>query len=376
MPVSTPTASSAAAPAPAVRLAPAIGSLILLRGAMDAAYRAPLPFLIYIAAAFGADPAQAGWLAVALSAAGLVAPVIGVLEGWLGRRMTTILAAGGFIAACGLMPFAPSFSSVLVLYLAVGVTKALFTPQTQAFVGEAVPYERRGAAIGFVELSWALGWIIGVPVFGFLIERATWWAPFIAFGLAGLFCGPVEEAWSKAADLSARLHIRYVDRPFHTVLSCAPPMYDDLWVGGKCMYKLEPVVADGGRLIIYAPHITEVSHTHGAILDEIGYHVRDYFVRQWDRFRNYPWGVLAHSTHVKGIGTFEDGVERPRIEVILATGIPQERCRRINLGYMDPATVRVEEYRNREDEGILYVPKAGETLYRLKAGESAPGGTR
>jgi len=186
MPVSTPTASSAAAPAPAVRLASAIGSLILLRGAMDAAYRAPLPFLIYIAAAFGADPAQAGWLAVALSAAGLVAPVIGVLEGWLSRRMTTILAAGGFVAACGLMPFAPSFSSVLVLYLAVGVTKALFTPQTQAFVGEAVLYERRGAAIGFVELSWALGWIIGVPMFGFLIERATWWAPFIAFGLVGL----------------------------------------------------------------------------------------------------------------------------------------------------------------------------------------------
>lgn len=195
-------------------------------------------------------------------------------------------------------------------------------------------------------------------------------------GLAGLFCGPVEEAWSRAADLSARLHIRYVDRPFHTVLSCAPPMYDDLWVGGKCMYKLEPVVADGGRLIIYAPHITEVSYTHGAILDEIGYHVRDYFVRQWDRFRSYPWGVLAHSTHVKGVGTFEDGVERPRIEVILATGIPQERCRRVNLGYMDPATVRVEEYRNREEEGILYVPKAGETLYRLRAGGLAPGGTR
>ncbi len=194
-------------------------------------------------------------------------------------------------------------------------------------------------------------------------------------GLAGLFCGPVEEAWSRAADLSARLHVRYVERPFHTVLSCAPPMYDDLWVGGKCMYKLEPVVADGGRLIIYAPHITEVSYTHGRILDEVGYHVRDYFVRQWDRFRYYPWGVLAHSTHVKGVGRFEDGVETPRIEVILATGIPEERCRRVNLGYMDPSGVRVEEYQGREDEGILYVPKAGETLYRLRSGGIGQGGT-
>ena len=46
-------------------------------------------------------------------------------------------------------------------------------------------------------------------------------------------------------------------------------MYDDIWTAGKCMYKLEPVVADGGTLIIYAPHITEVSYTHGRVLDEI-----------------------------------------------------------------------------------------------------------
>ncbi|BCX03812.1 MAG: MFS transporter [Candidatus Roseilinea sp.] len=174
------------APYPAIRLAPAIASLVLLRGAMDAAYRAPLPFLVYIAAAFGADPARAGWLAVALSAAGLIAPIIGPLEGRLGRRMTTLIASGAFIVVCALMPFAPSYSAALSLYLALGVAKALFTPQVQAFIGDHVPYAQRGTAIGFVELSWALGWIVGVPIFGFLIERATWWAPFVAFGLAGL----------------------------------------------------------------------------------------------------------------------------------------------------------------------------------------------
>ncbi len=113
-------------------------------------------------------------------------------------------------------------------------------------------------------------------------------------------------------------------------------MYDDIWTGGKCMYKLEPVVADGGKLIIYAPHIDEISYTHGKILDEIGYHTRDYFVAQWDKFKDYPWGVVAHSTHVKGIGTYENGVEKPRVEVILATGIPEERCRRVNLGVHGP----------------------------------------
>jgi nickel-dependent lactate racemase len=183
--------------------------------------------------------------------------------------------------------------------------------------------------------------------------------------LAGLYAGSPEAAWSAAADLSASLHIVYAERPFQRVLSVMPEMYDDIWTAAKGMYKLEPAVADGGEVIIYAPHIDEISYTHGAIIDQVGYHVRDYFVKQWDRFKDYPWGVLAHSTHLKGVGTFENGVEKPRIHVTLATGIPEERCRQVNLGYLDLATVNPEEWADREDEGVLLVPKAGEMLYKL-----------
>jgi nickel-dependent lactate racemase len=183
---------------------------------------------------------------------------------------------------------------------------------------------------------------------------------------AGFFAGTPEAAWDEASDLSQSLHIVRKPRPFHTVLSCAPLMYDELWVGGKCMYKLEPVVEDGGELIIYAPHIHEISVTHGALIRKIGYHCRDYFLQQWDRFKDYPWGILAHSTHVRGIGTFADGVERCRIRVTLATGIPEEICREINLGYRDPSSIDPEEFAHREEEGILYVPKAGEMLYHLE----------
>ncbi len=193
--------------------------------------------------------------------------------------------------------------------------------------------------------------------------------------LAGLYYGTSEEAWSAAADLSRQLHILFYERPFHTVLSCAPPMYDDLWTGGKCMYKLEPVVADGGTVIIYAPHIREVSETHGRIIREVGYHTLDYFLKQWERFRHYPWGVLAHSTHVKGIGSYENGVETPRVQVVLATGISEDECRRINLGYRDPASIRLADFQNREEEGILCVPKAGEMLYRWKHAPPRLGGS-
>ncbi|HEY2253625.1 MAG TPA: lactate racemase domain-containing protein, partial [Planctomycetaceae bacterium] len=184
--------------------------------------------------------------------------------------------------------------------------------------------------------------------------------------LHGLFYGNPEAAWSAAADLSARVHIARVARPFRQVLSCAPPMYDELWVAGKCMYKLEPVVADGGELIIYAPHLNEVSITHGALIEEIGYHCRDYFTRQWDTFKHVPRGVLAHSTHVRGQGTFIDGVERCRIAVTLATGLSKKKCDQLGLGYRDPESIDVESFAGREDEGILLVRKAGEILYRLE----------
>ena len=192
-------------------------------------------------------------------------------------------------------------------------------------------------------------------------------------GINGLFVGPTREAWARAAALSSEVHIAWVERPFGRVLSVLPPMYDDLWTAAKGMYKVEPVVADGGEVVIYAPHVSEISYTHGALIDEIGYHCRDYFLAQWDRFKHYPGGVLAHSTHVKGLGTFDRAtlLEHPRISVTLATSIPSARCARVNLGYRAPASIPIEERAGREAEGTLVVPRAGELLYRLKSSTAA-----
>jgi len=184
--------------------------------------------------------------------------------------------------------------------------------------------------------------------------------------LCGLYVGDVIESWSRAAELSDRVHIVYRDAPFPVVFGQAPVMYDEIWVAGKVMYKLEQVVADGGRLIIYGPHINHVSRTWGDWIEKVGYHVRDYFLKQMDAFREVPRGILAHSTHVRGTGTFENGVEKPRIEVVLATGISEAICRKINLGYLDPSSIAMDDYRHKETEGILCVAHAGEMLYKLR----------
>jgi nickel-dependent lactate racemase len=176
--------------------------------------------------------------------------------------------------------------------------------------------------------------------------------------------GTPEAAWAACADVSAQTHVRYLDAPVRRVLSLVSRKYDDMWTGAKGFYKVEPIVADGGEVIIFAPHITEIAETHPAI-EEIGYHCRDYFLKQWDRFKGYHWGDLAHSTHLRGAGTFDPETgEHGRVTVTLATGIPEDMVHAVNLNYRDPATIDVAEFE--ADPDTLVVPNAGEVLFRLR----------
>jgi len=189
------------------------------------------------------------------------------------------------------------------------------------------------------------------------------------YELTGLFIGDLFEAWSIAADVSAQRHIHWCAHSYQCVLSWAPPIYNELWTAGKAMYKMEPAVEIGGEVIIYAPHLDEVSFVHGKYISEIGYHILPYFLNDWERFKHIPLGVLAHSTHMRGSGILENGVEKPNVRVTLASKISAEDCARINLGYMDPAKINLKDFQNREGEGILFVPRAGEILYRVSTQE-------
>ncbi len=183
-------------------------------------------------------------------------------------------------------------------------------------------------------------------------------------GLRHAAFGPPQEAWAAAADIAAVTHVEYLDAPVPRVVSLVAPRYTDLWTGAKGFYKVEPVVADGGEVVLYAPHITEIATMHRGLVD-LGYHCRDYFLAHWDEVRHLPRGELAHSTHLFGAGTYDPvGGERPRVRVTLASGIPEDVVRRANLGYLDPAALDLETAR--ADPDTLVVPDAGEVLYRLR----------
>ena len=185
-------------------------------------------------------------------------------------------------------------------------------------------------------------------------------------GLAGMYMGNEGgDSWLRAATLSAQFHISWMEHPVQRALAVIPSMYDDLWTGAKGMYKLESVIADGGEILLYAPHISELSYTHGKILDQIGFHGIEYFKTNWETYQHYPWTVLAHAAHVRGDATYKDGIETPRIHVSLASQIPKERCESVGLRYCNPDSVDLSWWEACKDPDVLYVPKAGEHLFKL-----------
>lgn len=182
--------------------------------------------------------------------------------------------------------------------------------------------------------------------------------------LGAIAFGDPQAAWAACAKISAQTHITYVEKPYRRIVAIVPEMYDDMWTGAKGFYKSEPVCADGGDVIIYAPHITEVAVMHPGIR-EIGYHNIEYFTKQWDRFAGHPWGELAHSTHVTGLGTYdpETGEEKQRVNRYFATSISAEECAAHNVLYQDPAALDLDALR--ADPETLVIDHAGEVLFRL-----------
>jgi nickel-dependent lactate racemase len=180
-----------------------------------------------------------------------------------------------------------------------------------------------------------------------------------------LFTGDIREAFRRAAEVSRRVHIRYTGRKYKRVIALLDPHYDELWVGGKASYKLGAIIEEGGELIIYAPHLTKLSETHGALIEKYGYapleSVRDMLGVSQELRENLC--IAAHLAHVAYAGRLDQhGKVVPRYQITMATGLDEETCRRVNLGYLDYRTLDYEAMRS--DPNTLVVADAGRDLYQ------------
>jgi len=180
-----------------------------------------------------------------------------------------------------------------------------------------------------------------------------------------LFTGDIKEAFRRAAAVSRKVHIRYTGRKYKRVIALLDPHYDELWVGGKASYKLGAIIEEGGELIIYAPHLTKLSETHGELIEKYGYapleSVRDMLGVSPELRENLC--IAAHLAHVAYAGRLDQyGKVVPRYQITMATGLDEATCRRVNLGYLDYRTLDYEAMR--ADPDTLVVADAGRDLYQ------------
>ncbi|HYV13922.1 MAG TPA: lactate racemase domain-containing protein [Pyrinomonadaceae bacterium] len=181
-----------------------------------------------------------------------------------------------------------------------------------------------------------------------------------------LFTGDIKKAFRQAAEVSRQVHIRYTGRKYKRVIALLDPHYDELWVGGKASYKLGAIIEEGGELIIYAPHLTKLSETHGELIEKYGYapleSVRDMLGVSQELRENLC--IAAHLAHVAYAGRLDQhGKVVPRYQITMATGVDEETCRRVNLGYLDYRTLDYEAMR--ADPDTLVVADAGRDLYQV-----------
>jgi len=182
-----------------------------------------------------------------------------------------------------------------------------------------------------------------------------------------LFTGGLRETVRQAAAISAQVHIRYTGRRYQRVVALLDEHYDELWVGGKASYKLGGIIDDGGELVIYAPHLKGISTTHGAMIEKYGYapleQVRE-MVEGSDELRANLC-VAAHLAHVSYAGRVgADGRIEPRYRITLASGIPEDVCRRVKLGFATCGSIDIEAARRERD--TLVVDHAGRDLYLVE----------
>ena len=181
-----------------------------------------------------------------------------------------------------------------------------------------------------------------------------------------LFAGEIREAFRRAAEVSRQVHIRYTGRKYKKVIALLDPHYDELWVGGKASYKLGAIIEEGGELIIYAPQLTKISETHGALIEKYGYAplevVRDMLGVSQELRENLC--IAAHLAHVAYAGRLDEhGKVIPRYQITMASGLDEETCRRVNLGYLNHRSLDYEALRS--DPDTLIVENAGRDLYQI-----------
>jgi len=121
-------------------------------------------------------------------ATALLGPVGASFADKYGYKLLMLFSLGLLTIGTFAAGFIPMYSVLVVCLFLAGLSKSIFDPSLQAFIGNFVPFEHRGKIIGITELAWAGSTLLGIPLAGLIIQRFSWQTPFWVIGLLSLVC--------------------------------------------------------------------------------------------------------------------------------------------------------------------------------------------
>lgn len=150
----------------------------------NVAVRMVFPFLPRIAAGLGVSLSAMGTALAVREVAGLANPALGRAADRRGHGRAMVAGLVGLSIALLLHGVSTGLVIFTVGLILLSLAKSLFDVAAGAWVGDAVPFQVRGRAIGMLETSWALAFVIGMPIAALLIRSATWRLPFLITAVA------------------------------------------------------------------------------------------------------------------------------------------------------------------------------------------------
>ena len=159
---------------------------MFVRTVLNTMHRMVYPFLAVFARGLGVDITTLSFVITARSFVGMFAPVFGSVADQRGRKFGMLAGIILFTSGMASVAICPSFITFSIAILLTILGKYLFDPSMQAYIGDRVPYERRGTALAVTEAAWSLSFILGVPLMGYMIATYGWSAPFPILIVLGL----------------------------------------------------------------------------------------------------------------------------------------------------------------------------------------------
>ena len=119
------------------------------------------------------------------SLAGAAGPFLASIADTHGRKVGMLVGLFLFSSGIAIVAFWPTFIGFSLALVISTLGKFVFDPAMQAYLGDRVPFERRGFVLALAELGWSGAFLVGVPLMALLIAKFGWMAPFPLLAMLG-----------------------------------------------------------------------------------------------------------------------------------------------------------------------------------------------